>query len=115
MTSQTLQLNRRRIRVRSRISGSAERPRLAVKVSGRNVTAQLIDDQSGRTLAYATTIGQKKLDPNLTKRAIAVGEQIAVAAAKHKLKRVVFDRGGRIYHGRIKALAESARAKGLEF
>jgi large subunit ribosomal protein L18 len=110
-----LQLNRRRARVRSKISGTTERPRLSVKITLKHVTAQIIDDASGRTLAYATSVGHKDAKGNLTAKASWAGEQIAAAAKTKKIKQVVFDRGGRIYHGRLHALAEAARAKGLEF
>ena len=105
---------RRRARVRAKISGTAERPRLVATVSHRHVVAQLIDDSKGVTLAYVTTVGSQATG-NLTAKATWAGQAIAGAAAKHKIKRVVFDRGGHIYHGRLAALAEAARAKGLEF
>lgn len=108
-------LQRRRARVRVKISGSAQRPRLAVKITNQHVLAQLIDDQAGKTLAYATTVRAKEAKGTLTEKAAWVGDQVAEAAKKHKIKAVVFDRGGRIYHGRLKALAEAARKGGLEF
>ena len=106
---------RRRQRVRAKISGSAERPRLSVRISNRHVFAQLVDDTKGHTLAAASTVGQKDLPVNLSQRAAWCGEQIAKAAQQHKIKRVVFDRGSRIYHGRLDALAGAARKSGLEF
>ncbi len=105
---------RRANRVRAKVSGTPERPRLAVSISNLHVTAQVIDDVSGKTLAYATTVGQK-LTGTMTEKAAVVGEQIAKKAAKAKVKQVVLDRSSRKYHGRIKALAEAARKAGLEF
>lgn len=107
-------ITKRRLRTRSRIHGTALRPRLAVAVTNRHVTAQLIDDDAAKTLAYVTTV-KAKITGNLTAKAEWVGTEIAAAAAKHKLKQVVFDRGSKIYHGRLHALATSARAAGLEF
>lgn len=105
---------RRAKRVRSTVSGTPERPRLAVHVSNLHVTAQIIDDSRSMTLAYATTVGQK-VEGNLTAKAAWVGEQIAVKAKKTKVSKVVFDRSGRKYHGRVKTLADAARKGGLEF
>lgn len=106
--------NRRANRVRARISGTHERPRLAVSISNLHVSAQLIDDTSGRTLAYATTVGQKTVG-TMTDKAVLVGTQIGQKAKKAKISKVVFDRSSRKYHGRVKALAEAAREQGLEF
>jgi large subunit ribosomal protein L6 len=105
---------RRAYRVRSRISGTAERPRMAVKISNLHITAQIIDDQTSKTLAYATTVGQK-LDGTMTDKAKWVGESIAKKAKTAKVTKIVFDRSDKKYHGRIKALADAARAAGLEF
>jgi len=105
---------RRSSRVRNTIKGTSNRPRLSVHVSNLHITAQIIDDGNDKTLAYATTVGQK-LSGSLTERAAWVGESIAKKASKAKIKAVVFDRGSRKYHGRIKALADAARAGGLEF
>ncbi|OGL26291.1 50S ribosomal protein L18 [Candidatus Saccharibacteria bacterium RIFCSPHIGHO2_12_FULL_49_19] len=102
-------------RVRSRIRGSAERPRLSVNISHRHVSAQLIDDDRGLTLAYATTVGNRTLSENLTAKAQFVGVAISERAKKAKIKKVIFDRGGRKYHGRLDALAKAAREGGLEF
>lgn len=107
-------LNRRRARIRSRVTGTAIRPRLSVKISLTNVIAQIIDDSQGRTLAYVTTVGQD-VKGNLTEKAAWTGAQIAAAAKAKKIKQVVFDRNGRIYHGRLNALAKAARNAGLEF
>ncbi len=109
-----MQASRRRARVRSRISGTAMRPRLSVHVTNRHITAQLVDDVKGVTLGYVTTV-KASVKGTMTERAVTVGQQIADVAKKHKIKTVVFDRAGRLYHGRIHALAEAARAAGLEF
>lgn len=118
MTNATIQklerLQRRRTRIRSRVTGSPERPRLSVRVTQSHIVAQLIDDSKGRTLAYVSTVGSKAKG-NLTERAAWVGEQVAAAAKSKKIKQAVFDRGGRLYHGRLHALAEAARTGGLEF
>lgn len=108
-------LNRRRARVRATVSGTATRPRLSVKVTLAHITAQVIDDTKGKTLAYVTTVGHKDAKGSMTERAAWVGEQIATAAKAKKVKQVVFDRNGRLYHGRLHALAEAARKSGLEF
>lgn len=107
---------RRKIRVRKTVAGTAERPRLAVHVSNRNVIAQVIDDQAMKTLASATSVGAKALDgKSMTEKAAWVGQQVAANAKKAKVTKVVFDRSGRLYHGKVKALADSARENGLEF
>ncbi|MDB5178367.1 MAG: ribosomal protein [Patescibacteria group bacterium] len=109
-----IKLNRRRARVRSRVSGTTVRPRLSVKISLRHIIAQLIDDTTGRTLASATTVSSDAKG-TMTEKAVWVGEQIAAKAKTAKVKQIVFDRNGRIYHGRLHALAEAARKSGLEF
>jgi large subunit ribosomal protein L18 len=105
---------RRANRVASKVRGTAERPRLAVKISNMHVSAQLINDDSGVTIAAASSVG-KNLDGTMTEKAVAVGKDIAAKAKKAKLKSIVFDRSSRKYHGRIKALADAARQEGLEF
>ena len=122
---------RRSTRVRSVVSGSASRPRLAVFRANQNIYAQLIDDVNGKTLASASTLKSKtagkaaaKTDSKAPKSsatgsktdsAAAVGKAIAEKAIELKIKEVVFDRGGFKYHGRVKALAEAARGAGLKF
>ncbi|MCL6561020.1 MAG: 50S ribosomal protein L18 [Firmicutes bacterium] len=110
---------KRHHRVRKKISGTAERPRLNVFRSLYNIYAQLIDDDKGVTLAAASTLAPElkgKLESGSnTKAAVAVGELIAKKALEAGIKSVVFDRAGYVYHGRIKALADAARAGGLEF
>jgi large subunit ribosomal protein L18 len=107
---------RRHRRVRGKIRGSAERPRLQVFRSNRGIFAQLIDDDAGRTLAAASW---KELPASFkggkTEQAAEVGKRLAAAAKKAGLESVVFDRGGYLYHGRVKALADSAREGGLTF
>ncbi len=104
----------RKARVRSKVQGTAERPRLSVTISNLHVSAQLIDDTAGKTLASATTVG-KKAKGTMSEKAAAVGTEIAKKAVKNKIKAVVFDRNGRQYAGRLKALADAARNEGLEF
>lgn len=106
---------RRKGRVRAVVSGTAERPRLNVTVSNTHVTAQLIDDTAHKTMGYATTVGQKSLKGTMTEKAQWVGTEIAKQAKTSKIKAVVFDRGGKLYHGRVAALADAAREEGLEF
>jgi large subunit ribosomal protein L18 len=104
---------RRHGRVRTIVHGTAKRPRLSVSISNLHVTAQLIDDDSGKSLAYVTTVGQKGLKGTMTEKAAWVGTEIAQKAKTAKLKAVVFDRGGKLYHGRVAALADAARKAGL--
>lgn len=115
------QKERRKARVRIKIGGTAERPRLSVFRSNRKIYAQLIDDEKGKTLIAAS---ERELDKKTkkqknrktkTERASLVGELLAKRAAKKKIKQVVFDRGSYRYHGRVKALAEGARKGGLKF
>ncbi len=103
-------------RIRRRISGRLERPRLAVFRSLRHFYAQLVDDEGGVTLASASTLGskEKKTGSNI-EGAKEVGKRIGAEAKKKNIETVVFDRGGYIYHGRVKAFAESAREQGLKF
>jgi large subunit ribosomal protein L18 len=107
---------RRHRRVRGKIRGTAERPRLQVFRSNRGIFAQLIDDDAGRTLAAASW---KELPASFkgakTEQAAEVGKRLAAAAKKAGVENVVFDRGGYLYHGRVKALADSAREGGLSF
>ena len=101
-------------RTRAKIHGTAERPRLSVHFSNLHITAQVIDDDKGVTLTSATTVG-KKLTGTKTERAAQIGAEIAKAAKAKKIKKVVFDRGAKLYAGRMHALAEAARKEGLEF
>jgi len=110
---------RKHVRVRKKISGTSERPRLCVYRSLSNIYAQIIDDSTGNTLVAASTLdntlkGKLEFGGNV-EAGTAVGKLIAEKALAKNIKQVVFDRGGYIYHGRIKALAEAAREGGLEF
>lgn len=110
---------KKRFRVRKKITGSAGRPRLNVFRSIQNIYAQIIDDESGLTLVAASTLGPELKGKLATggnmAAATAVGDLLAKKAIEAGIKRVVFDRAGYIYHGRIKALADAARSGGLEF
>ena len=105
---------KRHERIRLTLAGSAERPRLAVFRSNRGISAQLIDDESGRTLASATWKGVEG-SGSKTEQANAVGKALAESAKKASIEACVFDRAGYLYHGRVKALAEGAREGGLQF
>ena len=106
---------RRRRRVRTAIKSRAgDRPRLSVHRTGKHIYAQLIDDKDGRTVAAASTLGAKASGANVD-AAAQVGKDIAAAAKKAGVTTVVFDRGGYLFHGRVKALADAAREGGLEF
>ena len=106
---------RRHRRIRGKVAGTAERPRLAVFRSNKGIFAQLIDDESGRTLAGASWLGLKSFKGNRIEQATEVGKAVADAAKQAGIETVVFDRGGYLYHGRVKALAEGAREGGLKF
>jgi large subunit ribosomal protein L18 len=104
----------RKRRIRSVVTGTAARPRLTVHVSNLHVSAQIIDDGVHKTLSEVTTVGTNQTG-SLSEKATWVGGEIAKKAKAAKIKSVVFDRSGKLYHGRIKALAEAARKEGLEF
>jgi large subunit ribosomal protein L18 len=112
-------LERRQRRVRGKVSGTAARPRLRVTRTNTNIYAQVIDDVAGTTLVAASTVEpevRKDLKNGATiDAARAVGETVGRRAAEAGITEVVFDRGGRLYHGRVKALADGARSAGLEF
>lgn len=119
LTQKNEQRDRRSRRTRSRVHGTAERPRLSVFRSSQHIYAQVIDDDAGKTLAAVSSLA-KELDGALaeatkTDAAKKVGEAIAKACVAQGLKKVVFDRGGYMYHGRVSALADAARKAGLEF
>ena len=102
-------------RVRAKVSGTPERPRLSVFISNQHITAQIIDDTTHKTLAYASTVGKKTKAGTMTERAAQVGEEIAKKAKAAKVTAVAMDRGSKLYHGRMQALAEASRKAGLEF
>ena len=107
---------RRHRRIRGKVAGTPDRPRLAVFRSNKGIFAQLIDDENGRTIAGASWLGLKKsFKGNKLDQAAEVGKALAEAAKKAGIEAVVFDRGGYLYHGRVKALAEGAREGGLKF
>jgi large subunit ribosomal protein L18 len=108
---------RRHVRVRAKVSGTAQRPRLNVFRSSAHIYVQLVDDVAGRTLAAASDLEApiREKGGNKSERASAVGSLIAVRAKEAGISSVVFDRGGFLYHGRIKAVADAAREGGLEF
>ena len=115
-TDRKMERTRRHIRVRRKISGTAERPRLCVYRSNSNIYVQIIDDVAGNTLAQASTLDKEIKTKHANKEAAKeVGALIAKRAADKKIDTVVFDRGGYIYHGIVKELAEAAREGGLKF
>jgi large subunit ribosomal protein L18 len=107
---------RRHRRVRGKVAGTAERPRLAVFRSNRGIEAQLVDDEAGRTVASASWLGLPKSFKGVkSAQAAEVGKLLAANAKSAGIEAVVFDRGGYLYHGRVKALADGAREGGLQF
>jgi large subunit ribosomal protein L18 len=114
LTTREARLRRHR-RVRGKVSGTAERPRLAVFRSNRGIFAQLVDDSTGRTLAGSSWTALTDFKGDKSAQAKEVGIRLAWAAKEAGIESVVFDRGGYLYHGRVKALAEGAREGGLKF
>jgi large subunit ribosomal protein L18 len=108
---------RRKLRIRKKVSGTPERPRLTVFRSAKHIYAQVIDDSQGRTLAHASTLTEtlRALEGNKSDAAKAVGAKIAELCKANNIEKVVFDRNGYRYHGRISALAQGARDAGLQF
>jgi len=109
----------RHTRIRRRVTGTTERPRLAVHFSGQHIYVQVIDDSSGKTVTAASTVepgvkGKRRTNANVA-TAEKVGTLVAQRSLEKNIKAVVFDRGGFTYHGKVKALADAARAGGLEF
>ncbi len=115
LANKLLNRRQRKNRVRAKISGTASVPRLSVYVSNAHITAQIIDDEAHKTLVYVSTIGSKAATGTMTERAAWVGAEIGKQAKAAKIKKVVFDRGSKLYHGRVAALADAARNAGLEF
>ena len=106
---------RRHARIRASLSGTAECPRLNIFRSNNGIYAQVIDDTTGTTLVSSSSLALKLKNGGNIEAATAVGKDIAEKCNKNKIKKVVFDRGGNLYHGRVKALAEAARENGLDF
>jgi large subunit ribosomal protein L18 len=106
---------RRHRRVRGRVQGTAERPRLVVFRSNRGITAQLVDDLNGRTLASASHLALKSFKGSKSEQAAEVGKLLAQNAKQAGVGTCIFDRGGYLYHGRVKSLADGAREGGLTF
>jgi large subunit ribosomal protein L18 len=111
----TVARGRRQARVRRRVTGTDERPRLCVFRSNRHMYAQIISDQSGRTLVAASTVAFENSPTGNKSAARQVGERIAQLCQERNISQVVFDRNGFLYHGRVKEVAEGARAAGLKF
>lgn len=114
LNPKTARRKKRHRRIRAQVIGTAEKPRLSVYRSNKHMYAQLIDDHAGETLAAASSL-ELKLDESLMEAAESVGKAIAERGGEAGIKKVVFDRGGYNYTGRIKTLAEAARANGLTF
>lgn len=116
-TQRRVARSRRHARLRKKVSGTAERPRMVVSRSSRHITVQLVDDRAGHTMASATSMETdvRGLSGDKTAKASKVGELAGSRAREAGIARVVFDRGGHTYHGRIAALADAARGAGLEF
>jgi large subunit ribosomal protein L18 len=111
---------KRKVRIRQRIRGTAERPRLSIFRSAKHISAQIIDDTAGKTLTAVSSLekdirGQRASFENKTAQATFIGKMIAERAQEKGIKQVVFDRNGFLYHGRIKAVSEGAREAGLKF
>ena len=118
LDKKNLQKQKRRWRIRKKVSGTAERPRLAVHLSNKHIYGQIIDDEAGKTIVYVSSLTKDlkadKLKANV-ESAQTVGKLVAEKSKKAGVKSVVFDRSGRIYHGCVKAFAEAAREGGLTF
>ncbi|MDD9946677.1 MAG: 50S ribosomal protein L18 [Myxococcales bacterium] len=114
MTNKIQRRTRRRRHIRKKVSGTAERPRLTIFRSAKQIYAQVIDDVAGATLASASSLKGEAAEAGKVARAEAVGEALAAACKERGITQVVFDRNGYIYHGRVKAVADGARKGGLE-
>jgi large subunit ribosomal protein L18 len=119
MAMQIVGRERRRLRIRQKISGTSERPRLSVFRSARHIYAQVVDDMSGRTVAHSSTLARDVRgevgEANKLNAAKKVGQSIAKLLLAKGIDKVVFDRNGYLYHGRVRALADAAREAGLKF
>ena len=115
MLEKQIKRNRIHKRIRAKIIGTKDRPRLFVFRSGKHIYAQLIDDESAKILALASDVKMKTKKGNKVSRSIEVGKLIAKEAIEKKIEKVVFDRGGFVFHGRVKAVADGAREGGLKF
>lgn len=119
MAMQIVGRERRKLRIRRKLSGTSERPRLTVFRTAKHIYAQCVDDVSGKTVAHASTLSREVRtvaeDVNKTEAAKKVGSAVAKALLAKGIKAVVFDRNGYLYHGRIQALADAAREAGLQF
>jgi len=115
LSSKSTNANRRQNRVRTNVRGDKDRPRLSIDVSNSHISAQIIDDAAGKTLASATSAGKKSAKGGLVNKSTKLGQEIAKLAKAKKINQVAFDRGSRLYHGRVKALADAAREAGLKF
>ncbi len=113
ITAKTEKRDRRHRRIRAKVRGVSDRPRLSVFKSNKYIYAQVIDDTDAKTVVSASSLGKK--GKGMMEKAKTVGKEIAEKAQTKKIKKVVFDRGGYVYTGKIKALAEGAREAGLEF
>lgn len=118
LNKKLIQKQKRRWRIRKKISGTSDRPRLAVHLSNKHIYGQVIDDEAGKTLVYVSSLGKElksdKVKANV-EGAQAVGKLVAEKAKKAGVESVVFDRSGRLYHGCVKAFADAAREGGLAF
>lgn len=112
-------INKVKLRIRQKVKGTAERPRLCVFRSNNHIYAQIIDDVQGKTLASSSTlesqVASKIKSGSTCEASVLVGQSIAKKSLEQNIERVVFDRGGHLYHGRIKALSDAAREEGLKF
>lgn len=106
---------RRKNRVRSVVQGTSDRPRLSVHISNKNVSAQIIDDQKHVTILAVSSLNNKEAKGTMTEKAAVLGKSIAKQAKSKKISQVSFDRGSKLFHGRVKAFADAAREEGLKF
>lgn len=108
-------LRLRKQRINERVKGNSNQPRLSVFVSNKHISAQIIDDSASKTIVSVSSKSNPKLSGNMSDKAKWVGSEVARLAKTKKIEHVVFDRNGKLYHGRVKLLAETARAEGLKF